>query len=173
LLQVSQAGNLHLSAETYFDIVRGKTGALTEACTRLGAKYAGASDEVVESLSEYGRGLGIAFQIADDVLDLTGDESVAGKTLGTDIGQQKLTLPLIQALTELPEEDADKLRDALERGSTSEINDLIASTGAIPFAQAEARRIASAAKRAVGILPASSYRTALEQIAEWAIARDR
>ena len=173
LLQVSQAGNLHLSAETYYEIVRGKTGALTECCTRLGAKYAGGSDEVIERLAEYGRELGTAFQIADDVLDLLGNEAIAGKTLGTDIGQQKLTLPLIQALSELPDEDAERLRDALERGSMTVVNDFVAATGAIDFAQAEAKRIATNARRALAILPNSAYRTALEQIADWAVVRDR
>src|SRR5262249_28295025 len=95
-------GNLHLTGADYFAIVDGKTAALTEVCGRLGALYAGMTDAVAENLAAFGRNLGIAFQIADDLLDLTGDESKAGKTLGTDLEQQKLTLPLIHSLNHLP-----------------------------------------------------------------------
>src|SRR3954468_16316760 len=102
LLQVSRAGDLTLTQDDYFEIVAGKTGALTECCTCLGAHYAGAPAAVVERLAAFGRDLGIAFQIADDVLDLGGDALTAGKTLGTDIEQQKLTLPAIRALADLP-----------------------------------------------------------------------
>lgn len=173
LLQVSETGNLDLTAETYFEIVRGKTGALTECCTRLGARYAGATTNVVDRAADYGRDLGVAFQIADDVLDLKGDETVAGKTLGTDVGQQKLTLPLIHALSQLPRGGADRLRRAIEQNATAVINERLTSTGSIAFAQSEARRIANAAKRALVILPVSTYRDALEQIADWAIGRDQ
>jgi octaprenyl-diphosphate synthase len=173
LLQVSLAGNLDMTAETYYEIVAGKTGALTECCARLGARHAGASADAIDRLAQFGRDLGVAFQIADDVLDLVGNEATAGKTLGTDLDQQKLTLPVIQALAELPDEDADGLRHALKRGSSTEVVELLASAGTIDLAQAEARRIAIAAKRALGTLPATPYRAALEQLADWAIARDR
>ena len=173
LLQVSRAGDLALGEEDYFEIVAGKTGALTECCTRLGAHYAGASTEVVERLADYGRDLGVAFQIADDVLDLSGDTFVAGKTLGTDVEQQKLTLPLIRALAELPADDANRLRTAFRNGSVSELMDGLITAGTIESAEAEARRIAAAARRALTVLPASVYRTALEQIADWAVKRDR
>lgn len=173
LLQVSLAGNLDISADTYFEIVAGKTGALTECCTRLGAYYAGASLEAVDRLASFGRELGVAFQIADDVLDLTGSARVAGKTLGTDLAQRKPTLPLIQALAELPRDDSKRLRDAFQRGSAAEMADLLAAAGTIEYAQAEARRIATSARRALGVLPATTYRSALEQVAEWAVARDR
>ena len=75
---------------------------------RLGALYAGASEEVAGRLANYGRGLGLAFQIADDLLDLVGREETAGKTLGTDLAQQKLTLPVIHCLNRLPASEAAK-----------------------------------------------------------------
>jgi octaprenyl-diphosphate synthase len=173
LLQVSQAGNLALSEEDYFEIVAGKTGALTECCTRLGAHYAGAGPETVERLAEFGRELGVAFQIADDVLDLSGDGIVAGKTLGTDVEQQKLTLPLIRTLAELPADDAERLRAAIRGGAAAEVVDTVRATGSIETVEREARRIAAAARRALGVLPATPYRAALEQISEWAVTRDR
>ena len=76
----------------YFAVIDGKTAALTECCGRLGALYAGAGDAAADRLADFGRNLGLAFQVADDLLDLTGEEQTAGKTLGTDLAQQKLTL---------------------------------------------------------------------------------
>lgn len=173
LLQVTQTGNLDLSEETYFEIVAGKTGALTECCTKLGARCAGASPEIVERMADYGRHLGVAFQIADDVLDLTGDNGVAGKTLGTDLEQRKLTLPLIRTLAELPADEAEQLREAIRACSLHTVIDALHSTGSIDSVEQESRRIAGAARRAISPLPASVYKTALEQVADWAVKRDR
>src|SRR5262249_59533096 len=83
LQQIVERGNLELSERDYFDIIDGKTAELTACCARLGAIYAGADEETIEQLARYGRCLGVAFQIADDLLDLTGLEEAAGKTLGT------------------------------------------------------------------------------------------
>ncbi len=173
LLQVSQAGNLDLREATYFEIVAGKTGALTECCTRLGARYGGADERATEKLAAYGRDLGIAFQMADDVLDLQGNEKLVGKTLGTDIEQQKLTLPMIRALAELPELEAERLRTALRNGLVNDAIDLVLSTGAIESVIEEARGMMLAARSGLSILPMSPYRIALDQVADWAVKRDR
>src|SRR5262249_36558025 len=85
LQQVRERGNLALSEAEYFSIIDGKTAELTACCCRLGALYSGATEEVVESLAQYGRALGVAFQIADDLLDLVGEERTTGKSLGTDL----------------------------------------------------------------------------------------
>jgi octaprenyl-diphosphate synthase len=87
LRQVTERGNLELTEADYFAIIDGKTAALTECCGRLGALYAGAAEEIAMRLANYGRNLGLAFQIADDLLDLVGREDTAGKTLGTDLAQ--------------------------------------------------------------------------------------
>ena len=173
LHQVSRAGDLDLTEDEYFEIVAGKTGALTECCARLGAHYAGAPADVVERLADYGRDLGVAFQIADDVLDLSGNAFVAGKTLGTDVLQQKLTLPLLRALAELPPDDADRLRTAVRTGAAADVADALAAAGSVEAAEAVARRFAAAARRALLVLPPSPYRAALEQVAEWAVKRER
>jgi octaprenyl-diphosphate synthase len=173
LLQVSRAGDLDLTEDDYFEIVAGKTGALTECCTRLGAHYAGASPDMVERLADYGRDLGVAFQIADDVLDLSGNASTIGKTLGTDVEQQKLTLPLIRALAELPAAETERLKKAVRNGAVAAVSDALAAAGTVESAMADARRIAATARKAVSGLPPTPYRTALEQVAEWAVKRDR
>ncbi|HJZ94307.1 MAG TPA: polyprenyl synthetase family protein [Gemmataceae bacterium] len=173
LFQVSRAGDLGIGEDEYFEIVAGKTGALIECCTRLGAHYAGAAPDVVECLAEFGRELGVAFQIADDVLDLTGNVHTTGKTLGTDVGQQKLTLPLIRTLAGLPSAEAERMRGAIRRGAVADVTDALAAAGATASAEAEARRIAARARRSLGVLPATRYREALEQISDWAVNRDR
>jgi octaprenyl-diphosphate synthase len=173
LFQVSQAGNLGLLEAEYFEIVAGKTGALTECCARLGAHYAGATPDVVERFAAYGRDLGVAFQIADDVLDLRGDAGVAGKTLGTDIEQRKLTLPMIRALAELSADHAEGFRASFRRGAVRELAEAVSSTTALESAEVDARRHAASARRTLSGLPANPYRAALEHIAEWAVKRER
>jgi len=173
LLQVSRAGDLDLTEEDYFEVVAGKTGALTECCTRLGAHYAGASPDVVEQLADFGRDLGIAFQIADDVLDLSGSAATVGKTLGTDVEQQKVTLPLIRALAELPAADAERLRKAVRNRAVTAVSEALAAAGTVQSAMEKARRIATAARKALTGLPPGPYRTALEHVADWAVKRDR
>src|SRR6516164_2442094 len=95
LCQVLQRGNIDLTEAEYFDVIDGKTAELTACCCHLGALYSGAAAEVVARLDRFGRCVGLAFQIADDLLDLVGEERTAGKSLGTDVEQRKLTLPLI------------------------------------------------------------------------------
>src|SRR5262245_5469327 len=98
LMQVANRGNWQLSEDEYFEIIRRKTAALTAVCCELGAYYSDASPDRVEQLSAYGCDLGIAFQIVDDLLDLTASESEMGKSLGRDADLAKLTLPLIHFL---------------------------------------------------------------------------
>ena len=87
--QVHHRGNLDLDEAEYFAIIEGKTAELTAVSCRLGASYAGAPEATVAALDRYGRNLGVAFQIADDVLDIWGEERVTGKSLGTDLEKQK------------------------------------------------------------------------------------
>ena len=96
--QVHNRGNFDLDEDAYFAIIRGKTAELTAVSCRLGAHYAGAPEATVRAMDDYGRDLGVAFQIADDVLDIWGEERATGKSLGTDLEKQKLTLPLIRLL---------------------------------------------------------------------------
>jgi octaprenyl-diphosphate synthase len=110
LQQVHHRGELDLDEATYFSIVEGKTAALTAVACRLGAHYAGATSSISDSAATYGRHLGVAFQIADDVLDLWGDERTSGKTMGTDLEKQKLTLPLIRLLATSSKAEAREVR---------------------------------------------------------------
>jgi octaprenyl-diphosphate synthase len=113
--QVEGRGNFALSEEQYFQIITGKTAALTACCCRLGAHYAGAGPEHEQALERYGLYLGIAFQVADDLLDVLGDEATAGKSLGTDLLKQKSTLPLIRLLAEAQPPHRDEILSLLSR----------------------------------------------------------
>ena len=176
LRQVTERGNLNLSEADYFAIIDGKTAALTECCGRLGALYAGGSEEVANRLASFGRNLGLAFQIADDLLDLVGDELTAGKTLGTDLKQQKLTLPVIHCLNRLPMNEAEKLRAAIRDGDPALGNRMLAAlekTQSLAYARRRADEFARTARQELECLPRSECRSILEVLTEWSVRREK
>ncbi len=176
LRQVTERGNLELSEADYFAIIDGKTAALTECCGRLGALYAGGSEEVAAKLASYGRNLGLAFQIADDVLDLVGSEDAAGKTLGTDLEQQKLTLPVIHCLHRLPPAEGAKLRDAIRTGGDGlglRVLHALEKTQSVAYAKRKAEEFARAAKQELECLPRTECRAILETVADWSVRREK
>jgi octaprenyl-diphosphate synthase len=172
LRQVAGRGNLRLTEAAYFELIDGKTAALTECCGRLGATYAGASADAVERLASYARNLGLAFQIADDVLDLAGTDAVAGKTLGTDLAQQKLTLPVIHCLNRLPEAEANAVRAAVERGDAPTVLAALRTAGSLAHASYRAGEFAATAASELDELPASPAKDVLSRLPAWAVSRD-
>ena len=176
LRQVTERGNLQLTEDDYFAIIEGKTAALTECCGRLGALYAGASEEVAERMAKFGRGLGLAFQIADDLLDLVGTEKAAGKTLGTDLEQRKLTLPVIHCLNTLPNDDAANLRDVIETGGAETGRIALAAmkrTQSLGYAKKRADEFVRSARQQLDGLPRSECRTILEGMTDWCVRREK
>ena len=175
LRQVCERGNLELGEADYFAVIEGKTAALTECCGRLGALYAGATEEVAGRLAAFGRGLGLAFQIADDLLDLVGSEQSAGKTLGTDLAQQKLTLPVIHCLTRLPAGEAAQLREAIRDGEPNlgpRVLAALEKAQSVGYARRRAEEFARSARQQLDCLPRSECRSILEALTEWAIRRE-
>ncbi len=174
LQQCSERGNLALSEEEYIDIIDGKTAELTACCCRIGARYSGASAAAVESLTRYGRWLGIAFQIADDLLDLTGEERTTGKSLGTDVEQQKLTLPLIRLLHRAPDELAHRLRQILSSSGYHKLETLrpyFAQCDAITYATSRAEDFAARARAELDCLQPSQCRSLLETLTDRVVHR--
>lgn len=173
LRQVCERGNLALSEAEYFAMIDGKTAALTECCGRLGAEYAGATHHVADRLAAFGKYLGLAFQVADDLLDLTGTEAATGKTLGTDLGQRKLTLPLIDCLNRLPAAEATALREHLadDTPDSARVSDALDRTGSILYSKKRAEDFARQAKQEIAGLPASECKSILELLADWSIRR--
>jgi len=114
LRQKGTRGDFSLSEEDYLGIIEAKTAELYACSCRLGAHFADAGEDAEATMAAYGRYLGIAFQIADDLLDLVGDEATTGKSLGTDLDKQKPTLPVIRVLELVDRHDHEKLVQALE-----------------------------------------------------------
>ena len=134
--------------QEYLEIIADKTAALTACCCQLGAHYAGAPDEVCQRLARFGRFLGIAFQIADDLLDMLGSEAVAGKSLGTDLTKQKATLPLIRLLVRASEQERGEILQILTRSDNhraAALQPWFRRSDAIDYAQAKAQEYADRA----------------------------
>src|SRR6185295_16367008 len=121
-----------------------KTAVLYAASCEVGARYAGGDGESVRALHDFGMGIGMAFQIVDDVLDLTGDEAVVGKSLGTDLDRCKMTLPLIHFLREGEASSVARVRAVLaaRRGGSevSMIREAVLAAGSVEFARVRAER---------------------------------
>jgi octaprenyl-diphosphate synthase len=174
LHQSTERGNLDLTEEQYLDIIDGKTAELTACCCRLGAIYSGAPAAVVESLARYGRWLGLAFQIADDVLDLIGEERTTGKSLGTDLALQKLTLPLIHLLSESTSENALRLRQIMAGADPHQrqaLRPYLADSGSLHYASQRAEDFAARARAELDCLDPSECRSLLETLPERVVHR--
>jgi octaprenyl-diphosphate synthase len=172
--QVHNRGNLDLDEAAYFAIIRGKTAELTAVSCRLGAHYAGASEATVAALEGFGRDLGVAFQIADDVLDLWGEERTTGKTLGTDLEKQKLTLPLIRLLATAPADTADRLRALLADGRGDlrrRVRPYLEASGALDYAWDRAKDCCESALAALDVLPGSQAKDVLHSLAHFVLRR--
>jgi octaprenyl-diphosphate synthase len=174
LRQVHSRGNFDLSEAEYLSIIEAKTAELCACCCRLGAHYAGADVATVDALDRFGRNLGISFQIADDMLDLVGDESAMGKSLGTDLEKQKLTLPVIRLLAESsPTQRAEiiELLSSKNRADRSQVSVWLEQSGALAYARDKARRYADAAGAEIRHLPPGRARDALVAVAELVVSR--
>lgn len=174
LRQGLERGNLELSETDYYEIIEGKTAELIACCCQLGAIYAGADEAVVAAMTNYGRCLGIAFQIADDVLDLVGEEETTGKSLGTDLEQQKLTLPLIHLLHHANGTGV-RVRQILSSPGNHKreaLMPILGASDAVEYARRKAIDFAAQARADLHCLPPSLARGILETLTERVIDRD-
>jgi octaprenyl-diphosphate synthase len=175
LCQVLQRGNLALSEAEYFDIIDGKTAELTACCCHLGALYSDAAPEVVQALARYGRCVGQAFQIADDLLDLVGEEKTTGKSLGTDLEQRKLTLPLIYLLAHGDADLTARVRQILcspDNHRRESLRPYLAESGGLEYARRRAEELAAQARAELTCLPPSLCRSILEALTERVVHRE-
>jgi octaprenyl-diphosphate synthase len=172
--QVHNRGNVDLDEAAYYEIVRGKTAELTAVSAKLGAQYAGADKATVDAMDQYGRDLGVAFQIADDVLDIWGDENTTGKSLGTDIEKQKLTLPLIRLITSSPAPLAERFRQMISdptEETRAELRPYLESSGALDYAWEQAKAFAAHASKALDILPETAAKGLLRGLTQYVVRR--
>jgi octaprenyl-diphosphate synthase len=173
LLQNHHRGNLHLSESEYIGIVRRKTAELTATCCDLGARYAGADAEWVAALRTYGVSCGIAFQIVDDVLDVTGERRAVGKTVGRDAALGKCTLPTIHCLASADAATAARVRRLLtdENGDASSLGEILERTGSIAYGMSVARAYVREALQALEPIPPGEARASLMAMAEFITER--
>lgn len=160
--------------EAYYRHIDSKTASLFIACTESGAILSGAPEAEILALRDFGHNLGRAFQIADDILDFTADQSALGKPVGSDLRQGTLTLPVFYFIEQ--ESQASQLEDALQKEERdgAEMNELIDSirrSPAIEASKAEARRFVQQAQERLAILPENLYRRALSDLANYVVER--
>jgi len=172
LLQLDRRDDLSLDEPTYFEIVRRKTAVLVGACCRLGAVLAGAPVAVSDAMHAFGEALGVAFQIRDDVLDLTGRSEIVGKSLGRDLAKGKLTLPLIVHLSALPPEELERSLELVQARDAEALLERLWATGAIEAAQAQAEALVASARARLGDLPDTAARRLLDAMAEAVVTRE-
>lgn len=176
VLQLTAAGNLSTTEEIYIQVVRGKTAALFAAACEVGGEIAGAAGAEIDALCTYGDALGIAFQMADDLLDLDGSAAVTGKNIGDDFREQKLTLPIIRAIALGDTEERAFWVRTVEKGRQEDGDlehalALIAKHGTLEATRADALGWSEKAKNALQLLPKHPLRDMMADLADYVVAR--
>lgn len=175
--EVLQLMNMHdpdITVENYLRVIRFKTAKLFEASARLGAVLADAPQAVEEACAAYGRALGTAFQLIDDVLDYEGDAHELGKNIGDDLREGKTTLPLLIAMERASPEQRDLMRHAIKHGELEKLPDIVAiirATGALESTRDVARAEARQASECLELLPANKWTKSLLEFAVQSVER--
>ena len=180
MMQVGNAGNLDLLEEQYFEIIHRKTAILYGLSCRLGAMLSGASEDHASAMEEFGNQLGIAFQIIDDSLDVIGDQETVGKSLGTDLANGKMTLPIIRLRDGLDAQQKESflrlLKDHRQSDETDFQNEVVRWLEEYEILRQVRQRaqqsVASALEVLRGAAPQSPARDQLEQLARFVIERE-
>lgn len=167
VLQLMNMRDPDLAVHDYLQVIRYKTAKLFEASARLGAVLAGADAALEESCADFGRSLGTAFQLVDDLLDYEGNSNELGKNVGDDLREGKPTLPLLLAMERASEAERTLIRHAIEHGELQKLPEILAivrRTGALDATREAARAEAEKAQAALRALPASAARAALLEL---------
>jgi octaprenyl-diphosphate synthase len=177
LLQMEKLGKL-ISLEEHFELIYRKTACLFSVCMRLGAILGGATAEQEEQVARYGRDLGMAFQIVDDVLDLTASESVLGKPVASDLREGKVTMAVIHALARCTREERDRIEAVIDQRafngvSQAQILDILERYQSLDSAAARAVEYAESARKAICTFPDSEIKRALLWAPEFVVAREK
>ncbi|HEY4387197.1 MAG TPA: polyprenyl synthetase family protein [Ktedonobacteraceae bacterium] len=177
IMEIMTAGRIDLTLDAYYEKIEHKTACLIAACCRGGAIISQASEEEIERLNQYGLQLGIAFQIIDDILDYTEDQSTIGKPAGNDLRQGMVTLPLIYALQEQPTEAQYQLVQEILNGAphTEEeirsVVDWVVNSQGIKHAMLEAHAHGNKAREALYHFAPSADRDILDELIDFVIMR--
>jgi octaprenyl-diphosphate synthase len=174
VLQLLNANDPDTTEQRYFEVIYRKTAKLFEAGAQIAAILSGVSPSIETAMAAYGRHLGTAFQLVDDVLDYQSNSAELGKNLGDDLAEGKPTLPLIYALRTGTDEQRTLIRRAIEEGSLEHLQQITAaieSTGGLAYTARLARQEAALAIEAIATLPDSAYKQALRELADFAVER--
>lgn len=177
LLQIQLLGKA-VSEAQYYDLIFRKTACLFSGSMRLGAVLAGATEEQENNLAHFGRSVGLAFQIVDDVLDLTGTEEVLGKPVASDLREGKATMPVIHSIDHGTARDRQAIQRVLEdqsfeRVPREQIQEILKRNGSVEYAMAAADHYADQARQALAALPDSEYKRALLWAPDFVVAREK
>lgn len=176
VLQLMNCNDPDITEEIYMQVIYSKTARLFEAASQSSAMLAGGNDEQIQGLQDYGRYLGTAFQLIDDLLDYDANGETLGKNTGDDLNEGKPTLPLLHAMKHGDAEQSAMIRSAIEQGNGRHLLEPVLSAmhqwGSLDYTRARAEEEADKAIRALHVLPESPYRTALEGLAHIAVRRD-
>lgn len=175
VLQLMNCNNSLISEESYMRVIYNKTARLFEVAAQVSAILADASPGYEEALKKYGRYLGTAFQLIDDVLDYSADDKLLGKNVGDDLSEGKPTLPLIHAMKHSTPAQSAVIRQAIEQGDGRHMLDAIVETmqqtGSLEWARLRAEQEAEKAIQAIAILPETPWRQALISLAHLSVSR--
>jgi len=174
VLQLMQMGNAELDVDDYFQVISDKTACLFAASARLGGVLARRGESVNESLAEFGLLLGQSFQIADDVLDYRADNGDSGKSLGDDLAEGKVTLPLIITMQRSDDATRGEIVEMIQSGGSSDyghVRSLMDEVGALDAAMDQARQLSVKAKACLDLLDDGPERQALVLISDYAVDR--
>jgi len=172
VLQLMNAHDPHTTEQRYLEVIYRKTAKLFEAGAEVAAVLSGATSHVRQELSAYGRYLGTAYQLVDDVLDYRSNPKERGKNLGDDLAEGKPTLPLIHALRHGSEQQRAIIRDAIQRGGVTQLEPVITAieaTGGLEYAARQAHEHAARARTALAALPESTFRNGLAALAAFSV----
>ena len=174
LYQLEHEGDVNLSLDTYYETIYHKTGVLFELAAASPAITLKGYQDFIAPLKEFGRKLGIAFQIKDDMLDYTADSSILGKDAGTDLNDQRITLPVLMALRHLEHSDPqgkEQLLQAVKDAQLEPVLQAIAATNALEECEKQAQQACDEAIASLAVLPPSEFKEALISLCHKALQR--
>jgi len=176
VLQLMNCNDPDITEEIYMQVIYSNTARLFEAASQSSAMLSGGNPEQIQGLQDYGRYLGTAFQLIDDLLDYDANGETLGKNTGDDLNEGKPTLPLLHAMKHGDAEQSAMIRGAIEQGNGRHLLEPVLAAmhqwGSLDYTRARAEEEADKAIRALQVLPESPYRTALEGLAHIAVRRD-
>lgn len=176
LFEYYMSGNLDIKEHEYLDILNKKTASLFAASCQIAGILGGASKEALNRLISSGRNLGMSFQLIDDLLDFSGDASVLGKPVLTDLSEKRITLPLIYTLKMGGTENRNRIatilkENTLSDSSTQEILNMVKSNGALEYTYKKAEEFALKSKELINVFPPSIYRDTLAMVSDFVLNR--